>query len=48
MKTKISITVDRETVNQLVEQVVSGKFRNKSHLIEFAVKRLLEEENGGE
>ena len=46
MKTKLSITVDEETLIELEEQLNSGRFRNKSHLIEYAVKKLLEEENG--
>ena len=46
MKTKLSVTVDREIVDEIVSQIESGRFRNKSHLIEYAVKKLLEEENG--
>ncbi len=46
MKSKISITMDIETVGRIDAEVASGKFRNKSHAIEYAVKKLLEEENG--
>ena len=89
MKSKLSITLDEETITEIEEQLHSGKFRyrkyrqikfdcnnggdifgrqespviimrpsselieqgwrfltNKSHLIEFAVRKLLEVENG--
>ncbi|MEK6837890.1 MAG: hypothetical protein AABX69_04520 [Nanoarchaeota archaeon] len=48
MKQKISITIDEQTVFDILKTIESGKFRNKSHVIEFAVKKLLEEENGRE
>jgi Arc/MetJ-type ribon-helix-helix transcriptional regulator len=41
MKTKISVSVEEELVNKLEELVNSGKFRNKSHLIEYSVNDLL-------
>lgn len=47
MKSKISITLDNETVEKISSEIASGRFRNKSHAVEFAVKKLLEEENGG-
>ena len=47
MKSKISITLDNETVEKINSEIVNGRFRNKSHAVEFAVKKLLEEENGG-
>jgi len=46
MKTKLSITLDEETVQGIFNAISSGKFRNKSHVVEYAVKRLLEVENG--
>ena len=46
MKQKLSITVDEETILEIQKQLNSGRFRNKSHLIEYAVKKLLEVENG--
>ena len=46
MKSKLSITLDEETLLEIQKQLNSGKFRNKSHLVEFAVKKLLEVENG--
>ena len=46
MKSKLSITLDEETLLEIEKQLNSGKFRNKSHIVEYAVKKLLEEENG--
>ena len=46
MKAKLSITLDEETLLEIEKQLNSGKFRNKSHVVEYAVKKLLEEENG--
>jgi len=47
MKHKLSISIDKETLEKLNEVLVSGKFRNKSHAVEYAVNRLLKEENNG-
>ena len=46
MKQKISITLDEETVYDILKSISSGKYRNKSHVVEYAVKKLLEVENG--
>ena len=46
MKQKISITIDEETVYDILKSISSGKYRNKSHVVEYAVKKLLEVENG--
>jgi Arc/MetJ-type ribon-helix-helix transcriptional regulator len=46
MKQKISITIDDEVLRNILHAVESGKFRNKSHVLEYAVKKLLEVENG--
>lgn len=43
MKQKLSITLDEDTLRQIAEQLNSGKFRNKSHLIEYSVKKFFEE-----
>ena len=43
-KERISATVDEETANIIKVLVKTGKYRNKSHLIEEAIK-LLENEN---
>ncbi|HLC62111.1 MAG TPA: hypothetical protein VJI52_03795 [Candidatus Nanoarchaeia archaeon] len=46
MKQKLSITIDEKTVLDMFRAIQTGKFRNKSHVVEFAVKQLLEVENG--
>ena len=42
MKAKLSITMDEETIMKMMDKMRDGLFRNKSHLIEYAVKRFLE------
>ena len=44
MKVKLSITLDDETLALIEKNVGSQRFRNKNHAIEFAVRKLLEEE----
>jgi len=44
MKERISATVDKETIRLLKEMLKQGKYRNKSHLIEEAIKVLKEKE----
>ena len=44
MKHKLSVTLDKEIVHEIMRALSSGKFRNKSHVVEYAVKRLLEEQ----
>jgi Arc/MetJ-type ribon-helix-helix transcriptional regulator len=46
MKIQTSITVDEEIFVKLKERLRDGSFRNKSHLFEFAVRKLLAEEGG--
>ena len=46
MKHKTSIALDEATLLAMRELVRSGLFRNKSHVMEFAVKKLLEGPNG--
>ena len=47
MKTKLSVSLDGKILDLLEKELDSGRFRNVSHAVEFAVKKLLEEENGG-
>ena len=47
MKTKLSVSLDGRILDLLEKELNSGRFRNVSHAVEFAVNRLLEEENGG-
>jgi len=48
MKAKISVSIDEETLVKMRERLREGSFRNKSHLIEYAVKFFLgsETKNG--
>ena len=43
MKQKISITVEKEALKELDKEVNSGRFRNRSHAFEYAVRRVMEE-----
>lgn len=38
--------MDEEAVQDILKTIESGRFRNKSHFVEYAVKKLLEEEDG--
>ncbi len=44
MKERISATVESGTVKDLKEILKKGRFRNKSHVIEEAIKILKEQE----
>ncbi|MBS3102679.1 hypothetical protein J4458_04515 [Candidatus Woesearchaeota archaeon] len=46
MKQKLSISMDSETVSQLEDALKTGRFRNKSHLIEYAVTSILKQDRG--
>ena len=43
MKYKTSVSFDDETIFAIRELVRSGFFRNKSHVVEFTVKKLIKE-----
>ena len=43
MKQKLSVSIDEETVRVIEERVREGSFRNKSHVIEYALIRFLRE-----
>jgi len=43
MKQKISITIDGKNVKEIEKIVGEGRFRNKSHAVEYAVVKLLNE-----
>ena len=45
MKKKISITVEEQVIREIEEKVRTGLFRNKSHVVEFALNKLMEKEN---
>ncbi len=44
MKHKLSVSIEMDTVLQMFEKIRDGTFRNKSHLVEFAVKKYLKDE----
>jgi len=44
MKHKLSITMDEETILDIRNRLRDKLFRNKSHLIEYAVQRFLKDE----
>ena len=44
MKRKLSITMEENVITRIEDSLKTKKFRNKSHLIEYAVDRLLQEE----
>ena len=43
MKKKLSITVEQDKIEKIELAVASGLFRNKSHVIESALNKFLEE-----
>ena len=47
MKQKLSITIDEEKIKQLEKLLKNGRFRNKSHILEYGLNKLLEEEKNG-
>jgi len=40
MKHKISVSIDELSVKKIDRLLKDGRFRNKSHVVEFALKRL--------
>jgi len=42
MKKVVSVSVDEETLSKIDEKLKNSSFRNKSHLVEEAVKRFCE------
>ncbi len=47
MKYKTSVTFDKETIFGIQALIRLGLFRNKSHVTEYAVKKLIEETKNG-
>lgn len=43
MKSKISISVDEETLEKIDESIFKRKFRNRSHAFEYALNEILKE-----
>jgi Arc/MetJ-type ribon-helix-helix transcriptional regulator len=44
MKRKLSVTIEEDKIEQIETHVNKGIFRNKSHLIEFAIEKFLEDQ----
>lgn len=44
MKQKISISMDEEKIKLIEEMLKEGRFRNKSHIIEYSLNKFLKEE----
>ncbi len=44
MKNKISVTIERELIDVIENMLSDGRFRNRSHVIEYSLKRFLEGE----
>ena len=47
MKYKTSVSFDEETINAIRNLTKTDSFRNKSHVIEYAVKKLIKEVKNG-
>jgi len=43
MKVKLSISMDKALVKEAEEVIEEGRFRNKSHIVEYALKSFLRE-----
>jgi Arc/MetJ-type ribon-helix-helix transcriptional regulator len=43
MKQKLSVSIDEETIGKLDGYVSEGSFRNKSHVVEFALNKMMKE-----
>ncbi|MBS3085652.1 hypothetical protein J4225_03125 [Candidatus Pacearchaeota archaeon] len=44
MKQKISITIDEEKLIVVEQLLKNGRFRNKSHVLEYSLEKFLKEE----
>lgn len=45
MKQKLSITIDKEKIEKINEILSQGLFRNKSHILEYALIKFLQDKN---
>ena len=43
MKQKISVTLEKEMLDVIEKLLADAKFRNRSHVVEFALSKLVEE-----
>jgi len=44
MKSKISVTVDKQIVDWIDEQIKTQRFRNRSHAVELALMKFIQAE----
>ena len=44
MKQKLSITIDEEKIQLIKNLMETGRFRSKSHVLEFSLNELLKKE----
>jgi Arc/MetJ-type ribon-helix-helix transcriptional regulator len=44
MKENISVSLEKDTIKWVDEQALTGKFRNRSHVIEYAINQLKNQE----
>jgi len=44
MKQKVNVTIDEEKLKLAEKLLQSGKYRNKSHILEYSLIKLLDEE----
>jgi Arc/MetJ-type ribon-helix-helix transcriptional regulator len=45
MKQKISVTIDENALNLIEGALSDGRFRNRSHVIEYSLRKFLETQN---
>jgi len=45
MKQKISITIEEDLLKRLKSELKDGSFRNKSHIVEFALNKFFKEKD---
>lgn len=43
MKLKLSVTIDEEKVRKIEKILEEGRFRNKSHILEYSLNKFLKE-----
>ncbi len=48
MKQRVSLTLEKETLELVEEALKSKKYRNRSHAIEFILNEALNNDGGGE
>ncbi len=48
MKQKLSITIDEEKIEEIEKLIEEGRFRSKSHILEYSLNKFLKENTQGE